>query len=172
MPGFISPMIVGYITTKNTAAEWQLVFWITAFVYGFGVIFFALTVSGDRQPWNDVDGDSRNTDTIESGDEPARSISMSPNSEAKLTDVRKLSSPKGGDGNDEKESSSKEEENTKAASPQSPKKETPAQDENKGDKQEEEKEEEEGVKKTGENEDEKTTPNNEEAEEATEEKKE
>ncbi|XP_012553658.1 vesicular glutamate transporter 2 isoform X2 [Hydra vulgaris] len=53
MPGFISPMIVGYITTNNTAAEWQTVFWITAFIYGFGVVFFALSVSGDKQPWND-----------------------------------------------------------------------------------------------------------------------
>jgi len=93
MPGFISPMIVGYITTKNTAAEWQLVFWITAFVYAFGVVFFALTVSGDRQPWNDPEGEGKNSDTIESGDEPARSISPDPTSDAKLTDVRKLSSP-------------------------------------------------------------------------------
>lgn len=53
MPGFISPQIVGYITTKNTAAEWQVVFWITAAVYGVGVIFFFLTVSGDKQPWAD-----------------------------------------------------------------------------------------------------------------------
>lgn len=162
-----------YYYIFQTAAEWQLVFWITAFVYGCGVIFFALTVSGDRQPWNDVDGDSRNTETIESGDEPARSISMSPNSEAKLTDVRKLSSPKGGNDGGEKASPQKDEKDqTKAASPQSPKKETPAQEENKGDNQEDEKVEEEGIKKAGEDEDEKptTTTNNEEATE--EEKKE
>lgn len=62
-------------------------------MYAFGVVFFALTVSGDRQPWNDPEGDGKDTDTIESGEEPARSINMSPNSEAKLTDVRKLPSP-------------------------------------------------------------------------------
>ena len=152
----------------QTAAEWQLVFWITAFVYAFGVVFFGLTVSGDRQPWNDVDGDSKNTDTIESGDEPARSISMSPNSEAKLTDVRKLSSPKGGDDGEKKENPSKdEEEQTKAASPKSPKKETSTQEENEGDKEEEE---EKGEKKT--DEDEKPTPTNEEEEEEKEGKKE
>lgn len=54
MPGFISPMIVGYLTTKNTAAEWQLIFWITAFVYALGVVFFAIFVSGDLQPWNNL----------------------------------------------------------------------------------------------------------------------
>jgi len=54
MPGFISPMLVGYLTTQNTATEWQLIFWITAFVYLIGVIFFAIFVSGDLQPWNTV----------------------------------------------------------------------------------------------------------------------
>jgi len=54
MPGFISPMIVGYLTTQNTAQEWQLIFWITAGVYLFGVVFFAFTVSGELQPWNKV----------------------------------------------------------------------------------------------------------------------
>jgi len=53
MPGFISPHLVGIITTKNTPEEWQLVFWITALIYGVGVVFFFLTVSGDKQPWND-----------------------------------------------------------------------------------------------------------------------
>jgi len=53
MPGFISPMLVGYITVNNTPGEWQLVFWITAVVYAIGVVFFALTVSGDKQYWND-----------------------------------------------------------------------------------------------------------------------
>ena len=28
-------------------------FWITALVYAIGVVFFALTVSGEKQPWND-----------------------------------------------------------------------------------------------------------------------
>ena len=37
----------------QTAAEWQMVFWITALVYAIGVVFFALTVSGEKQPWND-----------------------------------------------------------------------------------------------------------------------
>ncbi|XP_065071186.1 vesicular glutamate transporter 1-like [Rhopilema esculentum] len=53
MPGFISPQIVGYITTKNTAAEWQVVFWLTAVIYGIGVVFFFFAVSGDKQPWAD-----------------------------------------------------------------------------------------------------------------------
>lgn len=53
MPGFISPQIVGFITTKNTAAEWQVVFWITAAIYGIGVVFFFFSVSGEKQPWAD-----------------------------------------------------------------------------------------------------------------------
>lgn len=53
MPGFISPQIVGFITTKNTAAEWQVVFWITAVIYGIGVVFFFFSVSGEKQPWAD-----------------------------------------------------------------------------------------------------------------------
>lgn len=37
----------------QTAAEWQVVFWITAIIYGVGVIFFFFAVSGDKQPWAD-----------------------------------------------------------------------------------------------------------------------
>ena len=77
----------------QTAEEWQLVFWITAAIYAFGVIFFALTVSGDRQPWNDA-AIAKSDDTVESGegdDDQSKSINQEP--DAKVTDVRKLSSP-------------------------------------------------------------------------------
>ena len=37
----------------QTAAEWQVVFWITAIIYAIGVVFFFFAVSGDKQPWAD-----------------------------------------------------------------------------------------------------------------------
>ncbi|XP_057305939.1 sialin-like [Hydractinia symbiolongicarpus] len=86
MPGFISPMIVGYITTKNTAAEWQLVFWITAFVYAIGVIFFALTVSGKTQPWNDLK--TENPDA-ESGEAEQNGNTENDNVDNKSADTKK-----------------------------------------------------------------------------------
>jgi len=82
-----------FLIIFQTAEEWQLVFWITALVYAFGVIFFALTVSGDRQPWNDGIA-SKSDDTVESGGgDDDQSASINPEPEAKVTDVRKLSSP-------------------------------------------------------------------------------
>lgn len=78
----------------QTAAEWQLVFWITAFIYAFGVVFFFLTVSGDKQPWNDQHLQNVPNEAEPGEETEENSLTVSPNnSQAKLTDVRKLSSP-------------------------------------------------------------------------------
>ena len=47
----ISPSITGLIVQNKEAAEWQIVFYITAGVYLYGAIFYAIFASGERQPW-------------------------------------------------------------------------------------------------------------------------
>ncbi|XP_067658052.1 sialin-like [Haliotis asinina] len=50
--GFISPVVVGVITSESqTRAEWQVVFYIAAAIYAFGAIFYILFASGELQPW-------------------------------------------------------------------------------------------------------------------------
>ncbi|XP_041369223.1 sialin-like isoform X3 [Gigantopelta aegis] len=50
--GFISPVVVGVITTKGqTRTEWQYVFFISAAIYVFGAIFYIIFASGELQPW-------------------------------------------------------------------------------------------------------------------------
>ncbi|XP_046329728.2 sialin-like [Haliotis rufescens] len=50
--GFISPVVVGVITSESqTRAEWQVVFYIAAAMYGFGAIFYVIFASGELQPW-------------------------------------------------------------------------------------------------------------------------
>ena len=51
LPGMISPSITGLIVQNKEAAEWQIVFYITAGVYLYGAIFYAIFASGERQPW-------------------------------------------------------------------------------------------------------------------------
>ncbi|KII72436.1 Vesicular glutamate transporter 2 [Thelohanellus kitauei] len=51
MPGFISPQIVGIVTGDKTPGEWRIIFWITAIVYGIGILLFACLVRGEEQPW-------------------------------------------------------------------------------------------------------------------------
>nr|CAI5841296.1 unnamed protein product [Callosobruchus analis] len=54
--GFISPLIVGYLTSKhNGLHEWHTIFYIGASVYiGSGIIFWIFG-SGDVQAWNDAE---------------------------------------------------------------------------------------------------------------------
>ncbi|XP_013378690.1 sialin isoform X2 [Lingula anatina] len=49
--GFIVPVLIGSITSNSTREEWQVVFFIAAAVYLFGVIFYGIFASGDVQPW-------------------------------------------------------------------------------------------------------------------------
>lgn len=61
-------------------------------MYAFGVIFFFLTVSGDKQPWNDQHISSNGEQEDEVDGDTSRTVSRN-NSQAQLTNVRKLSSP-------------------------------------------------------------------------------
>ncbi|XP_057302082.1 sialin-like [Hydractinia symbiolongicarpus] len=55
LPGIFSPMMVGFITENETQEEWRVVFLISASVYMFGLIFYAIFASGEKQPWADDD---------------------------------------------------------------------------------------------------------------------
>ena len=52
IPGIISPQIVAALTPENTKEEWRTVFFLTASVYAFGTIVFAVFSTGDRQKWD------------------------------------------------------------------------------------------------------------------------
>jgi len=49
--GFLSPMMVGYITVNKEAEEWRTVFWVTFVIYVVGMLLFCLLMSAEQQPW-------------------------------------------------------------------------------------------------------------------------
>lgn len=49
--GFLSPLLVGVMTEDKRREQWQLVFWITFFMYLLGTIMFCVLVSGEPQSW-------------------------------------------------------------------------------------------------------------------------
>jgi len=53
LPGIFSPILVGFITVDETQEQWQIVFFIAASVYLFGLVFYAIFASGEKQPWAD-----------------------------------------------------------------------------------------------------------------------
>ncbi|XP_028414169.1 vesicular glutamate transporter 2-like [Dendronephthya gigantea] len=53
MPGFLSPMLTGYIAHSKDPEEWKIVFWITLIIYVVTSIIYAILVSGTKQPWAD-----------------------------------------------------------------------------------------------------------------------
>ncbi|KAJ7378838.1 hypothetical protein OS493_020437 [Desmophyllum pertusum] len=61
--GFLSPMLVGFITHDKTAREWRTVFWITFLLYVIGSIVFIALMTADRQKWDKVEGVSREPTT-------------------------------------------------------------------------------------------------------------
>ncbi|XP_031560821.1 vesicular glutamate transporter 1-like [Actinia tenebrosa] len=62
--GFISPILVGFVTLNQTLEEWQTVFWINAILMCIGTGLFCSFLEGDRQAW-DVVEDS-NDDSVDS----------------------------------------------------------------------------------------------------------
>ncbi|KAK7082383.1 hypothetical protein SK128_002997 [Halocaridina rubra] len=55
IPGFLAPIVVGYLINGNeTVTQWRRVFWIAGIVYFVGNTFYVIFVSGEQQPWNDV----------------------------------------------------------------------------------------------------------------------
>ncbi|XP_044170620.1 vesicular glutamate transporter 3-like isoform X1 [Acropora millepora] len=61
--GFLSPMLVGFITRNKTAAEWRTVFWTTFLVYSIGTLVFMVLLSDVRQQWDKVEEISKEPDT-------------------------------------------------------------------------------------------------------------
>lgn len=49
--GFLSPLLVGYMTENKLRSEWVTVFWITFFIYLIGTVLFCLLLSGEAQHW-------------------------------------------------------------------------------------------------------------------------
>jgi len=65
--GFLSPLLVGYMTENKLRSEWNTVFWITFVIYAVGSLLYCLMLSGEAQHWAIDDDDS------DSGDELLRS---------------------------------------------------------------------------------------------------
>ncbi|XP_068237202.1 sialin-like [Palaemon carinicauda] len=56
LTAFICPIVNGIIINgQQTIGAWQKVFWICVPIYILGIVFYVSLVSGDVQPWNDVD---------------------------------------------------------------------------------------------------------------------
>ncbi|KAK3735350.1 hypothetical protein QZH41_016775 [Actinostola sp. cb2023] len=53
MSGFLSPAVVGIITTQGTLEEWRLVFWLTAIMSLSGTAVYIAFSSTDKQSWAD-----------------------------------------------------------------------------------------------------------------------
>lgn len=51
IPGFLAPIAIGIITSEQTQAQWQQVFFISAAIYTFGTIFYIIFGSGEIQHW-------------------------------------------------------------------------------------------------------------------------
>ena len=60
IPGFFAPQVTDMITTADPDTEpeklkqqWQTVFYISAAVYAFGIVFYMTFAEGELQPWAD-----------------------------------------------------------------------------------------------------------------------
>ncbi|XP_065056209.1 sialin-like isoform X2 [Rhopilema esculentum] len=56
IPGIVGPLVVGFVTTHETREEWQIIFIMSAAVYGFGTLVFLIFASGKKQLWADPYG--------------------------------------------------------------------------------------------------------------------
>ncbi|XP_078449904.1 sialin [Lampetra fluviatilis] len=51
IPGFLGPLVVGYLTPEHSLPEWQTVFNIAASVDAFGALAYLVLGSGELQDW-------------------------------------------------------------------------------------------------------------------------
>jgi len=58
--GFLSPLLVGYMTENKLRSEWNTVFWITFVIYAVGTLLYCLLCSGEAQYWAVDDDDNDN----------------------------------------------------------------------------------------------------------------
>lgn len=57
--GILCPVIVEYITTQGTKRQWMWVFIMASSVHFFGVTFYAIFASGEKQHWAEVAEDAQ-----------------------------------------------------------------------------------------------------------------
>ncbi|XP_068711966.1 vesicular glutamate transporter 3-like [Montipora foliosa] len=65
--GFVSPIVVGFVTQHKSAKEWQEVFWIAFAILVVGTLAFCALTSGERQEWDKTEHQGTD-DKIESQD--------------------------------------------------------------------------------------------------------
>ncbi|KAL8600599.1 hypothetical protein ACOMHN_062470 [Nucella lapillus] len=51
IPGFVAPIVIGFITQNQTQEEWRWVFFLASFIFILGWLAFFLLGSGEIQPW-------------------------------------------------------------------------------------------------------------------------
>ncbi|XP_037049573.1 vesicular glutamate transporter 1-like [Bradysia coprophila] len=51
LPRIVSPILTEYLVKSKTAAEWRLVFYVAAGIYGIGTLVYWFWCSGELQPW-------------------------------------------------------------------------------------------------------------------------
>ncbi|VDD81590.1 unnamed protein product [Mesocestoides corti] len=56
--GILCPVIVEYITTQGTKRQWMWVFILASSVHFFGVTFYAIFASGEKQHWAEAADDT------------------------------------------------------------------------------------------------------------------
>ena len=56
LPGILSPLLVGFLTPGETQTEWRVVFLMSAGIYVFGMLFYAVCGSGEKQSWSEGGG--------------------------------------------------------------------------------------------------------------------
>nr|CAH0107217.1 unnamed protein product [Daphnia galeata] len=52
VPGFVSPVVIAYLTPTGTASEWANVFYISGSLYIFGGIIYLIFGTSERQKWS------------------------------------------------------------------------------------------------------------------------
>ncbi|EDO48783.1 predicted protein [Nematostella vectensis] len=75
--GFISPMLVGFLTQHKSAAEWRIVFWVGGIIMFVGTGLFCLLLEADRQDW-DKKMDGSTNDENQGQDKPAKEEVLTP----------------------------------------------------------------------------------------------
>ncbi|EDV24988.1 expressed hypothetical protein [Trichoplax adhaerens] len=53
IPGIVSPILVGYLTTEEKPEQWTMVFYISSALYILGGAVYFFFASGEKQPWAD-----------------------------------------------------------------------------------------------------------------------
>ncbi|XP_059617450.1 sialin-like [Phlebotomus argentipes] len=51
IPGIVSPLLTGVITSDKTKEQWQIVFYISSGIYLVGCVIYWFFCKGDLQPW-------------------------------------------------------------------------------------------------------------------------